>query len=441
MADLNALIAQGFQSKAMPDPFEQYARVQQLEQGRQANQLNLMKMDEYQRGLAEQNQLRQLDPAAADYLAQVARINPKTGFAFGKLQQEASKAKLLGQKTEVEVADARRKFLSQGLRDIADNPSDENVIAWTQDAVRKGFMDPEQATASLDHMMRMTPEQRVTHMLRQGASPGELKPTTNVIDQSGVKSLVQTPAFGGTPTTIGTYADVPLPADVVAQKAQIAFAGRAPAQPRPEQPPVAVVDPVTGKQVYVSRDEAIGNRMTPAAGLEGLPAKEIQKREAKYPAATAAVKETIATQDQLIKDLEDLKGHKGLDGMTGLVGGRTPNITSEAREAKAKFDKIMARGGFSELAAMRAASPTGGALGNISDTEGKYLRQAFAALDPTQDTKSFQKAIDDAIMELKGSRGRVQDAYDTTYDYRAGTPQAAQSTSAPTSGWGKAVAK
>ena len=60
MADLNALIARGYQFQPPPDPFAQYAKQQQLQQGEQANQLNQMKMQEYQRGMEEQNQLRQL---------------------------------------------------------------------------------------------------------------------------------------------------------------------------------------------------------------------------------------------------------------------------------------------------------------------------------------------------------------------------------------------
>ena len=58
MADLNALIAQGTQFQAPPNPFAQYAQMQQLQQGEQANQLGQMKMQEYQRGLQEQNALR-----------------------------------------------------------------------------------------------------------------------------------------------------------------------------------------------------------------------------------------------------------------------------------------------------------------------------------------------------------------------------------------------
>jgi hypothetical protein len=97
MADLNALIAQGYQFQAPPDPFAQYGKMQQLQQGEQTNQLNQMKMQEYQRGIQEQNALRGLDPSSPTYLNEVTKINPKLGFEFAKSQQEAKTARTEGQ--------------------------------------------------------------------------------------------------------------------------------------------------------------------------------------------------------------------------------------------------------------------------------------------------------------------------------------------------------
>jgi hypothetical protein len=97
MADLNALIAQGYQFQAPPDPFAQYAKRQQLDLGEQTNQLNQMKMQEYQRGMEETNALRRLDPTSATYLQDVMRISPEKGFSFAKSQQEAKTALTEGQ--------------------------------------------------------------------------------------------------------------------------------------------------------------------------------------------------------------------------------------------------------------------------------------------------------------------------------------------------------
>jgi len=197
-----------------------------------------------------------------------------------------------------------------------------------------------------------------------------------------------------------------------------ALAGRPPAQPRPEQPPVSVIDPKTGKVILVSRDEAIANRLTPASAMESLTPKEIQNREAKYPQATTAVKTFQTTAEKLANDLETLADSKGLEGITGLIGGRTPAITKEARAAEALFKSIVARGGFNELQNLRNASPTGGALGNISNAEGQQLKNAFAPLELTQNASDLKAALKRAAVETRASANRIKETYDLTYDYK-----------------------
>jgi hypothetical protein len=198
---------------------------------------------------------------------------------------------------------------------------------------------------------------------------------------------------------------------------QRAAAGRAPAQPPQPQPPVAVVGP-DGKQIYVTREEALSKKMTPASAMEGLAPKEIQAREAKYPAATSAVKSFDSSAEKLAADLEKLSTHPGLSGISGLIYGRTPAITKDARAAQALYDSILARGGFQELQNMRAASPTGGALGNVSNQEGQYLRDAFGALNRTQDTADLSRALRETASATRSSKQRVREAYDMTYDYK-----------------------
>ena len=68
---------------------------------------------------------------------------------------------------------------------------------------------------------------------------------------------------------------------------------------------------------------------------------------------------------------------------------------------------------------MRAASPTGGALGPVSNTENQYLRDAFAPIKRTQDTPDLKQALLSAAQATKDSKQRVREAYDLTYEYRA----------------------
>jgi hypothetical protein len=93
-----------------------------------------------------------------------------------------------------------------------------------------------------------------------------------------------------------------------------AAAGRAPAPPRPEQPPIAVVGP-DGKSIYVSREEALRNRMTPAP-TAGQDAKPLNENQANATAYGLRMKEANSI-------LEDLAG-KGV--LKGAVIERTPLI-------------------------------------------------------------------------------------------------------------------
>ena len=214
-------------------------------------------------------------------------------------------------------------------------------------------------------------------------------------------------------------------------KRQLAEAGRPPAQPKEPPAPMPVVDPVTGQVKYVPREQAVG--MTPPAFMESLTPKERQVREAKFPQATSALKAFDNTATTLIKDLETLANHPGLPSITGIAAGRLPGLTAQGREAQALYDKIMARGGFQELQNMRQASPTGGALGNVSNAEGQRLQAAFAALDRTQDAPSVRKAIRDAITQTQAAKQNLREAYDLTYEYkqRGGATPAAAPAAAP----------
>jgi hypothetical protein len=174
------------------------------------------------------------------------------------------------------------------------------------------------------------------------------------------------------------------------------------------------------------RLSADGTSLEPIPGgptTTPLAPKELQAREAKFPQATQALKTFDSAADNLISDLERLKNHPGLSNITGVIAGRTPSLTAQGREAQALYKKIIARGGFQELQNLRQSSPTGGALGNVSNQENQSLREAFGALDQTQDASSVRNEIDRIVTNIGGSKNRVREAFDMTYDYKNTTPR------------------
>lgn len=169
------------------------------------------------------------------------------------------------------------------------------------------------------------------------------------------------------------------------------------------------------RRVNLAEEEAKLKR----EGIEGIAPKELQKREAAFPAATQSLKGFETKSDSFIKDLEALRDHPGLSQITGIAAGRLPGLTAEGRAAQALYDKIVAKGGFQALQDLRDASKTGGALGNVSNQEGKQLTASFAAIDRRQDAPDVRAAIDQAIGDIQGSKTRMREAYDATYAYRS----------------------
>ena len=357
------------------------------------SQLNMMasaaKLNEYNRSIDEQNALRDLIKTGVDIKSPEARqkmyeISPEMGMKFEKSQAELNKSALEGKKLGVEVNQKTYDYAKQKMADLAFNPSDNNVKAHLEDGVLKGEVTSQQAQATWQAVSNMSGPQRKQY-----------------------------------------FTDLGMKVDERAKLAETSRHNR-------------TTEGIAGGHLQIARENQsrgtipAGYRMSPdGKSLEAIPGgptttplapKELQAREAKYPLATQAVKTVEAKSDKLIADIETLKNHPGLDSITGTVYGRTPSVTAEGRQAQALYDSIVARGGFQELAAMRAASPTGGALGNVSNQEGQQLKDAFGTLNRTQDASSLRTQLGRVADDVRGAKTRVREAYDMTYDYKAGAP-------------------
>lgn len=362
----------------------------------------VMKLGEMNRSAEEQNKLNEYLRSGADLSSAEGRrglINyGKTGLAYGKALSEQEKLGLETKKLGVDIKAKELDVQREQFGNLVFNPSNANVTAHIEDSVLKGNMPPQQAQQLLAQVMPMNADQRKQFFTEMGAK-AENRYTMNTISAAQQQTADLTKRGQDiSATTARRGQDI----------------GRIP----------------------------VGYRKTADGNLEAIPGgptttplapKELQAREAKYPMATQAVKTVEAKSDKLIADIETLKNHPGLDSITGTVYGRTPSVTSEGRQAQALYDSIVARGGFQELAAMRAASPTGGALGNVSNQEGQQLKDAFGTLNRTQDASSLRTQLGRVADDVRGAKTRVREAYDMTYDYKTGAP-----VSGSDSGGGKA---
>ena len=150
----------------------------------------------------------------------------------------------------------------------------------------------------------------------------------------------------------------------------------------------------------------------------GVPAAEIAKREAAFPKASGAFTAATSEIDSLVSDLGKLAKAPGLSSILGGIEGRMPSFFGKAADAQVLYDAIMSRGAFRELAAMREASPTGGALGQVTEKELAMLQSAFGALGQIQSEKSFAKNVKEVVRKLEAAKKNISDVYNATYSYR-----------------------
>ena len=319
---LDPNIALGVKGIEVANPMAQYAQVAQLQNMQTQNQLHQMQMREAEATAQERNALRQLNPNAPDYEAQLFRLNPQLGISYRKEASTAAAQEAARQKAVIESAAARQGMLAQARRDISSRPSDANIMAHTEDIQASPLFSEEEkqkALATQQTLLAMPMVERGAYLASQGAKPSDLKPTVQSVNQYGQTQLLNVPAFGGAPVNIGTYSDVPLPANVQAQKIQIAQQSR---PPRPEAAPRT-------QQVTMS-DGTLGimnmdtGAITPA-NLGGAPVKG-------KPSAFA--EKTAAQQKQMGRDLSfaitqlgDVTKDGGLiDQSTGSGAGRLVDI-------------------------------------------------------------------------------------------------------------------
>lgn len=154
-------------------------------------------------------------------------------------------------------------------------------------------------------------------------------------------------------------------------------------------------------------------------------------RQQKLPKAQSTLKaleDKTALVDRTIEEAKALVNEASVG--FGSILSSIPK--TDARALKAKLDTIRSNIGFDALAEMRQNSPTGGALGNVSDYEGKTLQATIASLDTGLSTDEFLAALDRVKTTRDQTLARVRDAYQRDFDVAGGDAAALAPQALPT---------
>jgi hypothetical protein len=217
MATINSNIALGVQPIQLADPMAQYGKISAIQSAQQQNELARMKMSEYERARAEEDQVR-------NYLAQSDLSKPeartglvkfgKTGLAYSKALSEQDTARTEAQIKQTKLVADKLALLPEAYR-MADTP--EAYLALHQSVhadpvlgpwLKSTGATPEKGLASLQKAVETGTfnDLRMGSMQSVGQLLDSMKPVTVTASSSvydpRTKTFVQAPAAPAAPTDL-----------------------------------------------------------------------------------------------------------------------------------------------------------------------------------------------------------------------------------------------
>jgi len=224
MATIDSNIAMGYKPVQIENPLNQLAAYSQIQGAQQGQQLNALKMQEYQRGLEEENKLRTLlsgggDINSPDVIRQMYGISPTKGLEFQQKQALIKKANLETTKLESEIVDNKLKQSRQFLDTIdpADPSAPAKYLAWHEANHKDPVLGPmlaargvtaDQSRANINSAINQGP-QAFAALLNQSKLGVEKfaelnKPVIQNVNRGGISEQIQTPGMGGAPVVTRT---------------------------------------------------------------------------------------------------------------------------------------------------------------------------------------------------------------------------------------------
>lgn len=178
----------------------------------------------------------------------------------------------------------------------------------------------------------------------------------------------------------------------------------------------------SGAVVAVNRRDP--NQVVPVVDQQTAVAGAAARKGAEAQASTAAQESTkqqfqlpqrIQAANQRIREIDSVmeEAHRalGLVGpfSTGGVGGILSNIPyTDAFKLKEAIKPIQAALSFDRLQAMRDASPTGGALGQVSERELDLLGAALVSLNQAQEPGDVKRALTKVLTHYENWKAIIE---------------------------------
>lgn len=172
-------------------------------------------------------------------------------------------------------------------------------------------------------------------------------------------------------------------------------------------------DPTNPVRLATPIEQQVANAQAAVGGTAD--AKTLAKLRADLPKAKAVMHETDNDYDEVNQLVSTAMNDPNLWQTTGLTKKLSEIPGTEGVKLRSLLQTLKYRLGFSSLQNLRAMSPTGGALGNVSDAEGQWLQNAIVPLSNDMSTGDFREILGSLGQFTQNAKARRRQAYNETF--------------------------
>lgn len=344
-------IALGVQPLQLPqqDPnagMNSLARIMQIKSAMQEGDMNALKMDEYKRGLSEQEGLRTdlAAPGADPYNVLLRRGKVKEAGDFRKSENEAKNADASRMKTELETGMKKAEHVSSVLS-LAKDPQSYAVVR----AVIKNQFGQD------------LPEQFDPRMIEAEVAKGQTY-TQRLQAEHQRLTLAETTRHNTTTET---------------------ETGRHNRGTEGIQ--------IRGQNLTDSRARDFNAIQQDANNI---------KRTEKKQTEDLTKNSQIASFDTMLGTLDRLAAHPGLKRSVGKIGAFPTMPGSDSANFQAELNTFQSQAFLPMVAQLKG-------MGALSDAEGKKLTAAVGALDPKMGEQAFRDSVARITADMEAARERM----------------------------------
>lgn len=290
------------------------------------------------------------------------------------------------------VEQAKQRTLQQAVQIAAGGGSDDDILGLLAGASQEyGLPAPDPQVLPRIRAMAQSTGRGAKH----GLNPVYFR------DAQGNMVLGQMLDSGGVSIVNPGEGMTPVPANLMAIN---------------QGPQVTMVDPRTGTPVAqygvgLKPGEEPGVRAEQTLAVEG--ARSEAERLRNFGRVSKLLEKEEREHDFMLRTLDQAIELAGKGAGYGSMLSVLP--ASDARRLSTLLTTIKARVGFGQLSEMRAASPTGGALGAVSNIENELLQATQGSLDQKLSAEDLRANLQQIKEMREGAMNELRNAYFSDY--------------------------